>query len=665
MVYRIYVEKKDAYAREARQLLRETREFAGARGVRSARIIQRYDVEFAGAAPDATPGAEHADKALFEYAAQTVFGEPPVDIINYDPPFGGKSAEGADGANGADGGEYVLAVEYLPGQFDARSDSAAECIQLLSQKERPLVRHAKIYVFTGDISESDKQKIEHHLINPLDSRKAALELPQTLVQDLPEPDFPPVLFGFTEAPPEAAPIYIGRYGLAMDAADFACCVEYFKSEERDPTLTELRVLDTYWSDHCRHTTFETILDGIEIHDERVQKTYSRYLELRKKLGREETPVTLMDIATIGARALLAEGRGGLDKWERSEEVNACSVKIDVDAGGKTEPYLLMFKNETHNHPTEIEPFGGAATCIGGAIRDPLSGRAYVYQAMRVSGCANPLADADATLPGKLPQRKITREAAAGYSSYGNQIGIATGHVTEIYHEGYAAKRMEVGAVLAAAPLANVRRERPVPGDLVILLGGRTGRDGCGGATGSSKAHKKESIETCGAEVQRGNAPTERKLQRLFSNPQAARLIKKCNDFGAGGVAVAVGELADGLEIDLDAVPKKYEGLDGTELAVSESQERMAVVLSPTDVPAFLSLAAAENLESAVIARVTANGGAAEIPRLVMKWRGHAIVNISRAFLNTNGAKRRTAVVVDKTKVQHPAQQECERDFFAF
>jgi phosphoribosylformylglycinamidine synthase len=650
MVYRVYVEKKQAFAREARCLLQEIREFVGVRDVENVRVIQRYDIEFAA-------GGGDSNKALFEYAAKTVFGEPPVDTIGFEPPF--RMEDG-----------FVLAVEYLPGQFDARSDSAAQCIQLLSQAERPLVRHAKIYVFSGLLSDNDKQKIERHLINPLDSRKAAFTLPQTLAEPAPEPAFPSVLFGFTELPPEAAPFYIEHYGLAMDTADFACCAAYFRSEGRDPTLAELRVLDTYWSDHCRHTTFETALDTIEIHDERVQKTYARYLELRKKLGREGTPVTLMDIATIGARALLAEGRGGLENWERSEEVNACSVKIDVAVGGKTEPYLLMFKNETHNHPTEIEPFGGAATCIGGAIRDPLSGRAYVYQSMRVSGCANPLAAASETLPGKLPQRKITQEAAAGYSSYGNQIGIATGHVTEIYHEGYAAKRLETGAVLGAVPLANVRRERPAAGDLVILLGGRTGRDGCGGASGSSKAHKKESIETCGAEVQRGNAPTERKLQRLFSNPDAARLIKKCNDFGAGGVAVAVGELADGLEIDLDAVPKKYEGLDGIELAISESQERMAVVLAPADVPAFLALAAGENLEAAVIAKVTANGNptaageaggstggagggtgeAAVAPpddaRLIMKWRGRAIVNISRAFLNTNGAKRTAGVVVE-------------------
>ncbi|MDR2491426.1 MAG: phosphoribosylformylglycinamidine synthase subunit PurQ [Spirochaetaceae bacterium] len=609
MVYRVYVEKKPEYAHQAQVLCGELRDFVGVGGVSAVRIVQRYDVE-------------GIDEELFKTAVRTVLSEPPVDEVRFSPPSG----------------DFVLGVEYLPGQFDQRSDSAGECIQLLSQKERPVIASARIYVFDGDISESDKQKIEQYVINPVDSRRADLSKKTTLQTAWDKPAFPEVLFRFTELKEYAAGIYIDRYGMAMDEADFAYCVDYFKSEGKDPTLTELRVLDTYWSDHCRHTTFETIIDGVEFLDGEnscIEKTYGAYCTLRKKLGRENHPVTLMDIATIAARALCAEGK--LSDWDRSDEVNACTVKIDVEVNGKNEPYLLLFKNETHNHPTEIEPFGGAATCIGGAIRDPLSGRAYVYQAMRVTGAGNPLCPAAETLPGKLPQRKITVQAAAGYSSYGNQIGLATGLVREIYHDDYRAKRMEIGAVLGAVPAANVRREKPAPGDLVLLLGGRTGRDGCGGATGSSKAHTGTSIETCGAEVQKGNAPTERQLQRLFQRKAAARLIKKCNDFGAGGIAVAVGELADGLEINLDAVPKKYEGLSGTELAISESQERMAVVVSEADAPEFIRYAGMENVEAAVIARVT------EEPRLVMKWRGRAIVDISRTFLNSNGAEKHITI----------------------
>jgi phosphoribosylformylglycinamidine synthase len=526
----------------------------------------------------------------------------------------------------------LLAVEALPGQFDQRADSAAQCIQILSQGERPLIRTARVYVLEGQLSEADVAAIKKYVVNPVEAREASLELPRTLEMPCGIPAPVASLDGFLSRSREELAGLAQEMGLAMDVDDLAFCQEYFRGERRDPTVTEIRMIDTYWSDHCRHTTFLTAVDEVRFEDPVLEKTYGDYLETRRALERTG-PVTLMDIATLAARALRAEGK--LDALDASEEINACTVKIDVEADGRHEPWLLLFKNETHNHPTEIEPFGGAATCIGGAIRDPLSGRAYVYAAMRVTGAADPTVPVSETIPGKLPQRKIVTTAAAGYSSYGNQIGLATGIVDEVYHPGYAAKRMEIGAVIAAAPAQNVRRERPAAGDVVLLLGGRTGRDGIGGATGSSKAHDAHSVENCGAEVQKGNAPEERKLQRLFRSPEACRMIKRCNDFGAGGVSVAVGELADGLEIDLNAVPKKYEGLDGTELAISESQERMAVVVAASDAARFIELAGEENLEATVIARVT------DAPRLLMHWNGQTVVDISREFLNSNGAQKHT------------------------
>ncbi|MDR3325563.1 MAG: phosphoribosylformylglycinamidine synthase [Spirochaetaceae bacterium] len=610
MVYRVYVEKKDAYAIEARHLEDELRSLLSLSGLKRLRVVQRYDVEGI------------AEKT-FRYCVKTVFSEPVVDAVFYTLP----------------NADYICAVEYLPGQFDQRSDSAAQCIELIAPKERPLVASAKLYLFEGVFSEGDKDRIEKYVINPVEARNAYLGVKETLTAEYPVPGDIPIIEGFNVLQEDEVCGFIDRYALAMDKGDVLFCQKYFQSEGRDPTLTEMRVIDTYWSDHCRHTTFGTVLDTIEIDDDAVQKTYDVYLELRKKLGLEKEQ-TLMDIATIGAKALKADGK--LQHWDVSEEVNACSINIEVDNNGKSEEWLLLFKNETHNHPTEIEPFGGAATCIGGAIRDPLSGRAYVYQAMRVTGAGDPLAPLGETLPGKLPQRKIVLGAAQGYSSYGNQIGLATSLVHEFYHPRYRAKRMEIGAVLGAAPEKNVRREAPLAGDLVILLGGRTGRDGCGGATGSSKAHKAESLERCGAEVQKGNAPVERKLQRLFRNPQAVRLIKRCNDFGAGGVSVAIGELADGLLVNLDRAPKKYEGLDGTELAISESQERMAVVVEKNAAGQFISLAESENLEAVVVAEVS------EAKRLTMRWRGKTIVDVSREFLNSNGAKKYAAVKVDAT-----------------
>ncbi len=603
MVSRVYVEKKPGFDVEAQQLKSELVTILGVKGLDSLRLINRYDVE-------------GADEDLFRSCVPTVFSEPQVDFAYDELPAGGVA---------------TFAVEFLPGQFDQRADSASECIQLISQGERPTVRSAKVYILDGKLSDEDVEAIKHYVVNPVEARLATLELPETLTQDVPEPEPVEVIDGFRELDEAGLAAFIAERGLAMDEADIAFCQQYFKDEDRDPTITEIRVIDTYWSDHCRHTTFGTVLENIKIDDSVVQAAFDRYMEMRHELGRDEKPVCLMDMGTIGAKWLKAQGI--LTNLDESEEINACTVKVTVDVDGEDQDWLFLFKNETHNHPTEIEPFGGAATCVGGAIRDPLSGRSYVYQAMRVTGAADPTVPVSATIAGKLPQRKLVTTAAAGYSSYGNQIGLATGQVSELYHPGYMAKRMEVGAVVGATPASHVRRECPAPGDKIILLGGRTGRDGIGGATGSSKAHNVESIEKDGAEVQKGNAPMERKLQRLFRRGDACRLIKRCNDFGAGGVSVAVGELADGLYIDLDMVTKKYDGLDGTELAISESQERMAVAVAEADVDEFMGYAAEENLEATVIAEVTCE------PRVRMAWQGDAIVDLSREFLNSNGAPK--------------------------
>ena len=610
MVYRIFVEKKPGLDNEARELLSDAKTLLGISGLEKVRLLNRYD-------------AEDMDRELFDYAVKTVFSEPQLDIATEDVDMAGAS---------------VFAVEYLPGQFDQRADSAAQCIQFISQGERPLIRSAKLYMLYGSLTEKEIAEIKKYVINPVEAREAALEKPETLKIEYAVPTEVATLDGFTKLDRAGLEDFVAKYGLAMDADDIAFCQAYFREEGREPTITEIRMLDTYWSDHCRHTTFLTEIDDVKFEDPLLEKAYQDYLDTRKALGRTK-PVCLMDVATLAVRALKAQGK--LPKLDESEEINACTVKIEVEADGKKEPWLLLFKNETHNHPTEIEPFGGAATCIGGAIRDPLSGRAYVYGAMRVTGAADPTVPVSETIPGKLPQRKLVTTAAAGYASYGNQIGLATGIVDEIYHPGYAAKRMEIGAVIAAAPAENVRRERPEPGDVVILLGGSTGRDGIGGATGSSKAHNAHSVETCGAEVQKGNAPEERKLQRLFRRGEATRLIKRCNDFGAGGVSVAIGELADGLDIDLNAVPKKYEGLDGTELAISESQERMAVVVAKEDTERFLALAREENLQACPVAVVKAD------PRLTMRWNGKTIVDISRDFLNSNGAPKHITIAPAK------------------
>ncbi|MCR4615248.1 MAG: phosphoribosylformylglycinamidine synthase [Clostridiales bacterium] len=617
MVYRVYVEKKPELAGEAKALLKELNTILGIRELTGVRVINRYD-------------AENITEDLFEYAKKTVFSEPQLDVVSDD-----LKAEGAQ----------CFAVEYLPGQFDQRADSAAQCIQIISKAERPIIRTAKIYALYGDLPSESIDKIKKYVINPVEAREAAFEKPETLKIKYDVPTEVKTLEGFISLDRDGLADFVKEYQLAMDIDDIAFCQQYFKSEHRDPTITEIRMIDTYWSDHCRHTTFLTVIDDVKFEDKLLQSTYDEYIAARKALGRTK-PVCLMDIATLAVRVLKKEGK--LDKLDESEEINACTVKIDVDVEGKTEPWLLLFKNETHNHPTEIEPFGGAATCIGGAIRDPLSGRSYVYGAMRVTGAADPLKPVSETMNGKLPQRKIVTTAAAGYSSYGNQIGLATGIVDEIYHPGYAAKRMEIGAVIAAAPAENVRRETPAPGDVVILIGGATGRDGCGGATGSSKSHTVDSIDTCGAEVQKGNAPEERKLQRLFRNKEACLMIKRCNDFGAGGVSVAIGELADGLKIDLNAVPKKYEGLDGTELAISESQERMAVVVEKENVEAFLKLADNENLHATPVAVVQAE------PRLVMNWNGKNIVDISREFLNSNGADKHITITPASPKYTNKA-----------
>ena len=617
MVYRIYVEKKPGFDGEARQLQNELTTLLGIRSLTGLRLLNRYDVE-------------GISEELFRQCAGTVFSEPPVDDTCSELP----AHQGP-----------AFAVEYLPGQFDQRADSAAECIQLISQGERPLVRSAKVYLLEGALTDGEVEEIKKYVINPVEAREASLETRATLQMTYAVPGAVATLTGFNQLDEAGLKAFIAEKGLAMDYGDIKFCQDYFRSEQRDPTITEIRMIDTYWSDHCRHTTFGTILDDVQIDDAVVQEAFDRYMALREETGRTEKPRCLMDVATMGARAL--KQRGVLTNLDESDEINACTVKIKCDVDGEDQDWLFLFKNETHNHPTEIEPFGGAATCIGGAIRDPLSGRSYVYQAMRVTGAGDPLVPVSETLPGKLPQRKLVTTAAAGYSSYGNQIGLATGQVDEIYHPGYVAKRMEIGAVVGATPASHVRRECPAPGDVIVLLGGRTGRDGIGGATGSSKAHNHESLEHCGAEVQKGNPPIERKLQRLFRREDACRMIKRCNDFGAGGVSVAIGELADGLYIDLNKVTKKYEGLDGTELAISESQERMAVALAPEDVDRFIALASEENLEATPVATVT------EEKRLKMVWNGAAIVDVSRDFLNSNGAEKHQKAHIEKASVWQP------------
>ena len=617
-IKRIYVEKKEGCNIEASQLLADIKENLGLTNLTGLRILNRYDVE------------DIADD-VFEAASKTIFSEPPVDYI-YNETF--EMAED----------ETAFSMEYLPGQYDQRADSAMQCIQIISGDDKAVVASAKTYVLKGKLSTEDVEKIKHYCINPVDSREASMEKPATLKMDLTIPTTVETIDGFVDMDEKALLDYRKSLGLAMSEADIIFCQKYFRdTEKRNPTITEIRVIDTYWSDHCRHTTFATHINDVTFEDGKyknvVENVYKMYLDEKKSLGREQKPVCLMDIATTGMRALRAQGK--LDNFDESEEINACSIVVPVDVDGVEEDWLVMFKNETHNHPTEIEPFGGAATCLGGAIRDPLSGRSYVYQAMRVTGAGDPTVPVADTLQGKLPQRKIVTSAAHGYSSYGNQIGLATGQVAEIYDEGYVAKRMEIGAVIAAAKKENVIRERPDAGDIIILTGGRTGRDGCGGATGSSKEHNEDSILTCGAEVQKGNAPTERKLQRLFRNPEVSKMIRRCNDFGAGGVSVAIGELADGLEINLDLVPKKYEGLDGTELAISESQERMAVVVKADKADSFIKYANEENLEATVVAKVT------DDRRLKMFWNGNDIVNISRDFLDTNGAVQNTDIYVEE------------------
>ena len=618
-VKRVYVEKKPEFGVTAKELRHELRHYLGITGVSGVRVLIRYDVE-------------NITDETFEQACRGVFAEPPVDIL-YREKFPANS------------GDRTFSVEFLPGQFDQRADSAEQCIRFIREDENPVIRTAVTYVIEGNISEEEYQAVKNHCINPVDSREAAEEKPETLVAVFEEPEDIKVFEGFKDMPEAELKNLYDSLGLAMTFKDFLHIQNYFSREEhRDPTMTEIRVLDTYWSDHCRHTTFSTELKEIKFDDgdyrEPIVATYEQYRRDHDEIfaGRDDKFICLMDLALMAMRRLKKEGK--LADQEESDEINACSIVVPIRVDGAEEEWLINFKNETHNHPTEIEPFGGAATCLGGAIRDPLSGRTYVYQAMRVTGAADPTVSANETLKGKLPQKKLVREAAHGYSSYGNQIGLATGAVKEIYHPDYVAKRMEIGAVLGAAPRRAVIRENSDPGDIIILLGGRTGRDGCGGATGSSKVHTEESIETCGAEVQKGNPPTERKIQRLFRREEVSRLIKKCNDFGAGGVSVAIGELADGLRVELDKVPKKYAGLDGTEIAISESQERMAVVVDPKDVEQFMAYAKEENLEATEVAVVT------EEPRLVLIWRGKEIVNISRAFLNTNGAHQETGVEVE-------------------
>ena len=618
-VKRVYVEKKPEFAVQAKELRHEVKSYLGIKTVKNVRVLIRYDVE-------------NLSDATFERACNGVFAEPPVDVL-YREEFPHEESD------------HIFSVEFLPGQFDQRADSAVQCVQFIKEDELPVIKTATTYVIEGEISEEEMEAIKAHCINPVDSRETGLEKPETLVTKFDEPADVKIFDGFKDMPEAELKELYSSLGLAMTFKDFQHIQNYFKGEEhRDPSMTEIRVLDTYWSDHCRHTTFSTELTEVSFGDGDYRKpmedTYKEYLQTHSEIfkGREDKFVCLMDLALMAMRKLKKEGK--LQDQEESDEINACSIVVPVEVDGVEEEWLVNFKNETHNHPTEIEPFGGAATCLGGAIRDPLSGRTYVYQAMRVTGAADPTVSVKETMKGKLPQKKLVRSAAHGYSSYGNQIGLATGLVKEIYHPDYVAKRMEIGAVMGAAPRRAVIRENSDPGDIIILLGGRTGRDGCGGATGSSKVHTEESIETCGAEVQKGNAPTERKIQRMFRREEVSKLIKKCNDFGAGGVSVAIGELADGLQINLDKVPKKYAGLDGTEIAISESQERMAVVVDPKDVDEFLGYAKEENLEAVKVAVVT------EDPRLVLSWRGKEIVNISRAFLNTNGAHQETTVKVD-------------------
>ena len=618
-VKRVYVEKKPEFAVQAKELRHEVKSYLGIKTVKNVRVLIRYDVE-------------NLSDATFERACNGVFAEPPVDVL-YREDFPREESD------------HIFSVEFLPGQFDQRADSAVQCVQFIKEDELPVIKTATTYVIEGEISEEEMEAIKAHCINPVDSRETGLEKPETLVTKFEEPADIKIFDGFKDMPEAELKELYSSLGLAMTFKDFQHIQNYFKGEEhRDPSMTEIRVLDTYWSDHCRHTTFSTELTEVSFGDGDYKKpmedTYKEYLQTHSEIfkGREDKFVCLMDLALMAMRKLKKEGK--LQDQEESDEINACSIVVPVEVDGVEEEWLVNFKNETHNHPTEIEPFGGAATCLGGAIRDPLSGRTYVYQAMRVTGAADPTVSVKETMKGKLPQKKLVRSAAHGYSSYGNQIGLATGLVKEIYHPDYVAKRMEIGAVMGAAPRRAVIRENSDPGDIIILLGGRTGRDGCGGATGSSKVHTEESIETCGAEVQKGNAPTERKIQRMFRREEVSKLIKKCNDFGAGGVSVAIGELADGLQINLDKVPKKYAGLDGTEIAISESQERMAVVVDPKDVDEFLGYAKEENLEAVKVAVVT------EDPRLVLSWRGKEIVNISRAFLNTNGAHQETTVKVD-------------------
>jgi phosphoribosylformylglycinamidine synthase len=617
-VYRIYVEKKTEFAVEANGVLSDLKTAINPKGLETLKILNRYDVE----------GIE---EETFEAAKNTIFSEPQVDVtFNEQPEYDFKYK--------------IFAIEYLPGQFDQRADSCSQCIQILTQGEKPTVKTARIFVLQGEFSDETFEKIKAYLINPVESREASLEKPETLSEKYEIPKKVKIIKNFINCDSEQLAEFVKEFGLAMDTEDILFCQNYFKDiEKRDPTITEIRMIDTYWSDHCRHTTFLTEIDEAEIEPDYISKSYKKYLNSRASVYKEKKkPITLMDLATMGVRKLKKDGK--LQELDESDEINACSVKIKAEIDGNLEDWLLMFKNETHNHPTEIEPFGGAATCLGGAIRDPLSGRSYVYQAMRVTGAADPRLPVEKTIKGKLAQRKITVGAAQGYSSYGNQIGLATGQVSEIYHPGYAAKRMEIGAVVGAVPAKNVVRTIPEDGDLVILLGGRTGRDGCGGATGSSKSHTLESLESCGAEVQKGNPPVERKLQRLFRNPEVTALIKRCNDFGAGGISVAVGELADGLIINLDKVPKKYEGLDGTELAISESQERMAVVVAQKDSVQFILDAERENLEASVVAVVTKE------PRLRMFWNDNEIVNVSRDFLNSNGAAKHTNVNVAQNDI---------------
>ena len=605
MVYRVYVEKKVGQTHEADSLLKEVQEFLQIGSLSSVRVLNRYDVE-------------KIEEQLFQRSVNTIFSEPQVDNVSYEVPTG----------------KVVFAVEPLPGQYDQRADSAAQCVQILSQGERPLVRTAKVYVLEGDLTQAQIDAIKHHVINPVECREASLDMPKTLEMEVTIPESVATVEGFLDMDKDALAGMVKELGLAMDLDDITFCQAYFKTENRNPTITEIRMIDTYWSDHCRHTTFLTTIDSVKFEDSLLQEAYDEYIATRQSLGRTK-PINLMDIGTLAGKYLRKNGM--LEKLYESEEINACTVRMTVTVDGEEQPWLLLFKNETHNHPTEIEPFGGAATCIGGAIRDPLASRAYVYAAMRVTGAADPLKPIDQTIHGKLPQRKIVTTAAAGYSSYGNQIGLATGMVDELYHPGYAAKRMEIGAVVGAVHEDHSKPDFPAPGDKVILLGGRTGRDGCGGATGSSKSHTVESLASCGAEVQKGNAPEERKLQRLFRNGEAAVMIKRCNDFGAGGVSVAIGELADGLEIDLNKVPKKYEGLDGTELAISESQERMAIVVAAENVARFLEIAEMENLEATVVATIT------EEARLKMFWNGQTICDINREFLNSNGAEKHVDV----------------------